>query len=591
MRNRKREKRRAFPFFFFCQFATFVKSAKITVIRLRSFRFAMKILIKEKAAFCLALIFLAFNFVPLSSAQETVQSQRERVAPTQTPTPKPSQSPAPKPSPTVSPTPIATPQTRVQSLPELQSQIRSVLLRPELARAQVGVKVISLESGKTIFEQNAEKYFMPASNMKNFTVAAALDRLSPNFRFVTSIYAPAPVDSSGTIRGDLIVYGRGNPLISTNVQEGASISTFDELVSKIVASGVRRIEGNLIADESYFNSEPIPPSWEWDDLQWYYGAEVSALAINDNAVDLKIAAAAPVGSPCVVTILPLSSALSLVNECRVAPAGTKRELAITKRLGANALEIRGSMPTGDRDYTGYISLTRPAEMFAALLKNALAQKGVVITGVTRVVDAKARKQAPLDLTKLTEIARHESQGFNFVAAKTMKPSQNLYTELILRVLGEQAGDKSNPNQTSLERGSAVVQQFLTQAGIAQGSVVQWDGSGLSRHNLITPSAAAQLYAFMNRHRYASAWRESLTIAGVDGTLQNRFKNTIAAGNVRGKTGTIDQVSALSGYVTTVAGEQFAFSVIVNNMPSGGTAQRAVIDEIVLALANFNGKTN
>jgi D-alanyl-D-alanine carboxypeptidase/D-alanyl-D-alanine-endopeptidase (penicillin-binding protein 4) len=230
-------------------------------------------------------------------------------------------------------------------------------------------------------------------------------------------------------------------------------------------------------------------------------------------------------------------------------------------------------------------------MFVALLKNALLQKGVVITGQTRAVDANARKLAPLDLTKMVEIVRHDSPVLGVIAAKTMKPSQNTYTELTLRALGETAGDKSNPKQTSSERGVAVVQKFLAEAGVAPGSIVQWDGSGLSRHNLITPSAAAQLYAFMNRHRYAASWRESLTVAGVDGTLQNRFKNTVAAGNVRGKTGTIDQVSALSGYMTTAAGEQLAFSVIVNNLPAGSAAQRAVIDDIVLALANFNGRTN
>ena len=553
----------------------------------------MKSLFKQKIAVSFALIFLAFNFATL--AQETAP-QRERIAPAQTPTPKQAQTPAAKPSPTVTPSPAVTPTpapqpARAQSLAELQSQIRSVLLRPELTRAQIGVKVLSLATNKTVFEQNAEKYFMPASNMKSFTVAAALDKLSPTFRFVTSVYAPARADSTGTIRGDVIIYGRGNPLISTNPQNGATAGTLDELAAAIAASGVRRIEGNLVGDESYFNSEAIPPSWEWDDLQWYYGAEVSALTVNDNAVDLKISASSSVGSPCIVTILPVSSVLSIVNECRIAPAGTKRELEITKRLGANTLEIRGAMPQGDKDYTGYIAVTRPAEMFVAVLKNALAQKGVVVTGQTRAIDAKTRRNAPLDMTKWTEIARHESPVYGIIAARTMKPSQNLYTELILRALGEQAGDKTDPKQTSLERGTAVVQKFLTEAGIAPGSVVQWDGSGLSRHNLITPSAAAQLYAFMSRHRFASTWRESLTVAGVDGTLQNRFKGTVAAGNVRGKTGTIDQVSALSGYVTTAGGEQFAFSVVVNNLPGSASVQRGTIDEIVLALANFNGKTN
>ncbi|HEX9929369.1 MAG TPA: D-alanyl-D-alanine carboxypeptidase/D-alanyl-D-alanine-endopeptidase [Pyrinomonadaceae bacterium] len=549
----------------------------------------MKFLFKEKSVFCLAFLFLAFNFVPLTSAQETTAPPlRERIAPAQTPTSKPS--PTITPTPAASPT--ATPKTqRVQSLPELQSQIRSVLLRPQLLRAQVGVKVLSLDSGKTVFEQNAEKYFMPASNMKNFTVAAALDRLSPNFRFTTSIYAAAQPDSNGTIRGDLIIYGRGNPLISTVPQDGSTVSALDELAAKIAASGVRRIEGNLIGDESYFSGDPVQVTWEWDDLQWESGAEVSALSINDNLVKLQIAPGANTGVPCVVTITPPNQLFTVINLTQTTTAGTKQELEVHKRLGTNILEIRGTMPLGGRVWSNEITVAKPAEMFVALLKNALAQKGVIVTGQTRAIEAKARKLAPIDLTKMVEIARHDSPILSIIAAKTMKPSQNTYTEIILRTLGEVVGDKSDPKQTSSQRGATVVQKFLAEAGIAPESLVIWDGSGLSRHNLITPNAAAQLYAFMNRHRYASSWRESLTIAGVDGTLQNRFKNTSAAGNVRGKTGTIDQVSALSGYLTTAAGEQLAFSVIVNALPAGSAAQRAVIDEIVLALANFNGKTN
>ncbi len=172
----------------------------------------------------------------------------------------------------------------------------------------------------------------------------------------------------------------------------------------------------------------------------------------------------------------------------------------------------------------------------------------------------------------------------------MKPSQNLYTELILRALGEQIGDKTDSKKTSEARGLEVVQTFLTEAGIAPGSVVQYDGSGLSRHDLITPASAVQLYEFMNRHNYAQQWRDSLTIGGVDGTLQNRFRGTTAANNVRGKTGTIDQVSSLSGYLTTASGEKLVFSILTNGIPQG-KVRSETIDEIVLALTNFNAKAN
>jgi serine-type D-Ala-D-Ala carboxypeptidase/endopeptidase (penicillin-binding protein 4) len=538
---------------------------------------------------------LAFVFA-LASFAATAQTPpaRERIAPTPTPTPKIQATPTPKTSPSATPTPFATPTPtptpRTQTLAELQSQIRGVLSRPALTRAQVGVKIVALDADKIVFEQNAEKYFMPASNMKSFTIAAALDRLSPNFRFVTSVFALALPDASGTIRGDLMVYGRGNPLFSTNPQDGAAVSTLEELASKIAASGVRRIEGNLVGDDSYFAGDAIPPSWEWDDLQWYYGAEVSALSLNDNAVDLKIAPGGSAGAPCVVSILPANTVVAVVNTCQTTANG-KREIQVTKRLGANIVEIGGTMPRGDNGYTGYVSVTRPAHFFVEILKNALALKGVVVAGQARAVDLKTRSGAPFDINALTEITRHESPPLSLVAARTMKPSQNLYTEMILRALGETTGDKTNPKQTSAERGALVVQKFLAEAGVSPNSVVQWDGSGLSRHNLITPSAAARLYAFMDKHRYSSSWRESLTVAGVDGTLQNRFKGTAAAMNVRGKTGTIDQVSALTAYVTTASGERLAFSIIVNNLPGGSAAQRAVIDDIVLALASFNGKTN
>lgn len=546
----------------------------------------------------LAFVFFAFMFGSIAPARMQESTGRERLAPraTQTPTPKstaspkisPTPTPKTSPTPAATPTPVAAPAPRIQSFAELQSQIRSVLLRPELARARVGVKILSLDTGKTVFEENADKYFMPASNMKSFTVAAAMDRLSPNFRFVTSVYAPAPLDASGTIRGDVVIYGRGDPSIAASFNNGDYYQGLNNLVDKIAAAGVKRIEGNLIGDESYFTGDSIGSTWEWDDLQWYYGAEISALTVNDNSVDLFVKPTS-VGAPAAITLGPQITQLSIVNLTRTAASGTRRNIEVRRPLGSNVLEVSGTIPVGG-DYSGAIAAPRPAEVFVSLLKNLLQQKGIIVTGQTRTIDARGRALAPLDTAKVTEIARLESVPFSLIAAKTLKPSQNLYTELILRTLGENFGDKSNPAKTSAQRGAEVVQKFLAEAGVAPDAVVQWDGSGLSRHDLITPNAAAQVYAYMSRHRYALSWREALTIAGVDGTLKNRFKNTAAEGNVRGKTGTIDQVSTLSGYLTTASGERMAFSILVNNLPAGSSAQRAVIDDIVLSLVNFNGKS-
>lgn len=537
------------------------------------------------AFFSLTVAFYAMIFGFSAAAQDT---RRERVIarPTPTATAKPT------PAPTLAPTPVptATPTTaKLQTLPDLQAKIRSILLRPQLQRGQVGVKIVSLDTNKVVFEENAEKYFMPASNMKNFTISTALERLTPDFRFVTSVYAPATPDASGAIRGDLIIYGRGDPSISTAFNNQDYFKGMDALAQKIVAAGVKRIEGSLIGDESYFSGDALPAGWEWDDLQWYYGAEVSALTVNDNALDLVVRPGSSIGAPAGVQLLPGANGVVLVNNTRTTAAGTRRDIGIRRRLGTNVVEVFGSMPIGAGAYTNYVSVPKPAMLFVSMLRQLLEQKGVTITGQTRTVDAEFRRNAPLP-ANLVEVTKLESPPLSVIAAKTMKPSQNLYTELILRAMGESVGDKTNQRWTSADRGIAVVDKFLQEIGVAPASVLMYDGSGLSRHDLITPSAVVQVYSYMNRSKTASVWRESLTIAGVDGTLASRFKGTRGENNVRGKTGTIDQVSSLSGYLRTAAGEQLAFSFLTNNIPSG-SVRTGTIDEIVVLLANFNGKTN
>jgi D-alanyl-D-alanine carboxypeptidase/D-alanyl-D-alanine-endopeptidase (penicillin-binding protein 4) len=500
-------------------------------------------------------------------------------------TPTPTTTPLPQPSP-------AAVQKPVQTLADLQSRIRSRLLAPELRRGQVGIKIVSLSTGKVIFEENAEKYFMPASNMKNFTVATAIEKLTPDFRFVTSVFAPSTPDAAGVVNGNLRIFGRGDVSISTSFSEGNYYKGIDDLADKIVAAGVKRVEGDLIADESYFLGSPVPGEWEWDDLQWYYGAEISALPINDNAVDLTVKPG-PSGYACAVKLAPFNPVVRIVNQCTTSAAGSLRTLKIEKKIDRNIIEITGSLPVGNAGFTGSVTVSRPAELFVALLKERLALKGVTVTGQTRVVNAK-----PTLPDTSVEIAKLESPPLSVIAAKTMKPSQNMYTETLLWTLGEQSrAAMSSPGggvapistATSADLGLSAVKKFLTEIGVAPDGIIQHDGSGLSRHNLITPAAVVQLYTYMGKQsRFSQAWRDSLTIGGVDGTLRNRFKGTRASGNVRGKTGTIDQVSALSGYVRTAAGEELAFSMVVNGVNETGLRTSAM-DAIVVSLADFDGR--
>lgn len=526
------------------------------------------------------------------------------IPPRSTPTPKPIATPA-----AVIPTPTPTTQT----LSDLQSRIAGRLSLPEVRRGQIGLKIASLNSGKVIFEQNGEKYLMPASNMKNFTIAAAMEKLTPDFRFVTSVYSNSQPDTSGTIKGDLRIYGRGDISISTAFNNGDYYKGIDNLADKIVGAGVKRVEGDLVGDESYFRGSPIPGSWEYDDLQWYYGAEISALPINDNAVDLSINPGTA-GYPCSIKLLPVNPVLRVNNKCVTTAAGTTRTLDVNKKPNENVVDVTGNLPAGDKGFSGSLAVSHPAELFLALLKQRLQERGVPITGQVHTIGFLATTSGPARQASVSsdistalapspslvpiEIARLESPPFSSIAAHTMKPSQNMYTETILWTLGEKSREELTamasstgkpPSGNSDVLGLAVTKAFRTQIGIPDDAVVQYDGCGLSRHDLITPSAVVQLYTYMARQsRFSQAWRDALTIAGVDGTLRNRFKGTAGAGNVRGKTGTIDQVSALSGYLTTAGGDPIVFSVVVNGVPDGPTRTK-LIDEIILSVVNFNGK--
>jgi D-alanyl-D-alanine carboxypeptidase/D-alanyl-D-alanine-endopeptidase (penicillin-binding protein 4) len=528
--------------------------------------------------------------------------QKPRPKPTPIPTPTPTSTPQATPTPEASPTP--TPIPAPATIDELRARIGEVLARPELAPVQVGVKIKSLDTGRDVYEANGNKLYMPASNMKGYTFAAALARLGPDFRFRTSLYAAAPADAAGVVRGDAILYGRGDPTFAASLNQGDYYKAINDFAAKITATGLKRIEGDLIGDDSYFTGPPLGFGWEWDDLHAYYGAPVSALTVNDNAADVFVKPGASVGAPALVYTGPALLALNIKNEVTTVAAGAPRDVNVRRLLGSNVVEVTGSVPLDDKTERAEdtVSLNDPALAFAMMLREALGRRGVLVAGRTRTMDAKARQNAPLDVAKMAEIGHWESPPLRQVAALAMKPSQNLYTELALRALGQFAlaqpkptpaaspAPSPTPVPTSVEAGVEAVQQFLQEAGVAPKTIVMMDGSGLSRHNLITANATVQLYEYMSKHRYAKDFYESLPVGGVDGTLRSRFRGTPAENNVRAKTGTINQVATLSGYVTSAAGERFVFSVLVNNYPGDGLIRRRAIDDIVTLLASCKGRT-
>src|SRR5438067_490598 len=336
------------------------------------------------SSFIVLLLLVALNFSTFTPARAQTPQRERRVTtqPVATPTP------TPKPTPQVAGTPDASAVKQIANAPktveELRARIQEVLRNPELDPAQMAVKVASLDTGRTLFEVNAQKLMHPASNMKIYTVSAALDRLSPDFRFKTSAYAAAPPDASGTIHGDLIIYGRGDPTFAASLNGGDYTKAIDDFAARILAANVKRVEGNIIGDESYFTGPRIGYGWEWEDLQWEDGAEISALTVNDNALDLFVNPGASVGAPAIVTTGPVTPFVTIVNRVTTGQSGTRRDLTVVRPLGTNTIEVSGSVPFGQQapnnGRVGSVAITNPALLFVEMLRSSLASRGVTITG-------------------------------------------------------------------------------------------------------------------------------------------------------------------------------------------------------------------
>ena len=478
----------------------------------------------------------------------------------------------------------------IETLTQLQTRIDAHIAQPRFAAAAWGIKVASLDTGRTLFERDAGKLLKPASNAKLFTGALALDRLGPDYRIKTSFYAATRPGPDGVIHGDLIVYGRGDPSFAARFNGGDYGKSLEPAAAALVAVGVKRIEGDLIGDESYFRGPPFGSSWAWDDLQNYYGAEVSALSQEDNVVDLVFKPDQRIGAPCLIIARPETTFLTFINRTRTADKGGRRQINLFRAPGENTVYVSGSLPAGT-NWTDAVSVHNPALWFVTRLKAALEKRGIAVAGKLRSVNWLDRQAQPLDFSRLMEVASIESRPVSELVNKMMKSSQNLYAQLLLLQVGARSEKSDHEAKTTEEAGIAELNRFARDAGVRRGELLFDEGSGLSRSALVTPEAIVQLLAFMSRHRCTEVFRDALPIAGVDGSLRNRMNGTAGEKNVRAKTGTIGHVHSLSGYVTTAAGEHLAFSLMLNAYDDAGHSVKDDLDPIPVMLAGFKGRSD
>lgn len=474
------------------------------------------------------------------------------------------------------------PAAKPLGLPELQTELSNHLAQARFAAAAWGVKVVSLDSGQTIFEHNAGKLLKPASNAKLYTGALALDKFGPDYRIKTAVYTTAN-PNAGVVNGDLIVFGRGDPSMAARFREGDHKKALLPLVEAIVKSGLKTVQGDLVGDESFFTGPPFGSGWNWDDLQYYYGAEVSALSQEDNVVDLQLLPGNSVGEACQIVASPRTSFLTFENHLQTAPKGARREVSIYRPVGENVVHLKGRIPLGDPGVVDSVSVHRPALWFVTMLRDQLAQSGVQVLGKVRTLDWTNKKETPT--APIFEVAAVESAPLGEILAKMLKPSQNLYAQLLLLQVGARAPFR--PDQTTEEAGLAELKNFLASAGVKKGEALLEDGSGLGRSSLVTANATVALLKHMSSHRHAQTFIQALPVAGVDGTLKARMREPGVFKNVRAKTGSLRHVNTLSGYLTTAAGERLAFSILLNNNANPEAKVAADVDAIPALLVRLD----
>jgi serine-type D-Ala-D-Ala carboxypeptidase/endopeptidase (penicillin-binding protein 4) len=453
----------------------------------------------------------------------------------------------------------------------LAQAIDRVVERPAFAAALWGIEVRSLQTGAVLYARDAQKNLKPASMLKVVTAAAALDAFGPEARFRTTLESAGRVDADGRLLGDLYLVGRGDPGLSARFGAARPTAAFEELTAALRAAGIRRVEGRVVGHEGAFRGERRGSDWSWEDLVWCYGAEVSALSFNDNCADLTLVAGEKPGDPARVERRPITDYYAVVSTATTALRGTKSELTLVREPGSNVIRLSGTHPVGDPPWEGSVALENPALYAITVFAEVLAASGITFTGGV------AATSDPLPAGAQV-LAAHDGPPLAEILKVVDKESQNLHAELLLRQLGLRLRGEG-----SAEAGQAVVREFLERMGVRAEAWSVQDGSGLSRSDLLDAHGLVGLLAAMTHHPHARAFRESLAVAGVDGTLKSRFRGTPAEGRLLAKTGTLRFANGLTGYATGATGEPLAFAIILTHHTGPGREAVAAIDEIALAL--------
>lgn len=472
----------------------------------------------------------------------------------------------------------------------LDKNIDKILDARDARRGSWGIEVMELKRGKLLYDRDASHLFIPASNMKMFTTAAALEKLGPEYTERTTVESDAAPDAQGRV-WNLYLVGRGDPNLGPRTfpytyhgRAQPADRFLQGLADQVKAHGVREVVDQIVADDSYFIDEPFAPNWAVDDLQWGYGAPVTALAFNDNSLTLEVKPGAKVGAPASVRLSPISDYYLVNNHVVTSSAGTEKNYHLERRPGSMELDVWGQVPIDGGDDEDTISIAHPPRLLAEEFRAALRARGIAVAGaievrrLTPIAAAAGTVPLPPESPRVV-LAEHSSPPLSEAIKVINKESENLHAEMLLRTLGRAVNQRG-----SLAGGLAALNAFLAQqVGILPGETYISDGSGLSREDLVTPQAAVKLLAFMAHAPYFPAYFKSLPVSGIDGTLAHRLSDEEVKGRIHAKTGAVEHVNTLSGYMDLPLGKRLVFSIMTNNQSlpdkEGQQTLDAVTEEI------------
>jgi len=476
----------------------------------------------------------------------------------------------------------------------LERRIRALVAAYGVDPSLVGVAVLD-ESGQPRALLEADTPLKPASNLKVLTTAAGWALLGPGRRASRRVFAPAPVPvpapvpeheyltrlvasaplGAGVVAGDLIVEGRGDPNISGRFHEDDPLAVFRTWARQLRRAGLRKIAGDFIADDSYFDAERFLPGWNRRNEGRWFSAEISPLSFEDNCVTVRVHPTAP-GQPARVEVTPASPFVTVVGAPRTV-AGRSASVRVHRAEGENRVTVSGNI--GDRvsNWYDHVAVVDPSLFFVHTLAAELAREGIVIGGrVRRIAPSDARTEALVAGGRGEVLLEHRSRlGLDLPVIN--KRSQNLHAEILLKTIGREVSGEG-----SVAGGAQAIRRFVASLGVDTTGLVIADGSGLSADNRVSARQLAMtLWAVSSRPGFA-AFLESLPVAGVDGTLEDRFSQyPELVGAVRAKTGFIDSVSALSGFVER-DGRRWSFAILVNRFTGDGLSAAKRLQESIVA---------